>query len=54
MPLLIEIAHLAQMYSHQHLIERLYRLQRYLDDQSLLMRQASRNLGELLHGPGEY
>lgn len=54
MPLLIEIAHLAQMYSHQHLIERLYRLQHYLDDQSLLMRQASRNLGELLHGPGEY
>ncbi len=54
MPLLIEVAHLAQMYSHQHLIERLYRLQYYLDDQSLLMRQASRNLGELLHGPGEY
>ncbi|GCE11968.1 helix-turn-helix domain-containing protein [Tengunoibacter tsumagoiensis] len=54
MPLLIEVAHLAQMYSHQHLIERLYRLQYYLDDQSLLMRQASRNLGELLHGSGEY
>jgi tetratricopeptide (TPR) repeat protein len=54
MPLLIEVAHLAQMFGHQHLIERLYRLQYYLDDQSLLMRQASRNLGELLHGPGEY
>jgi transcriptional regulator with XRE-family HTH domain len=54
MPLLIEVAHLAQMYGHQHLIERLHRLQYYLDDQSLLMRQASRNLGELLHGRGEY
>ena len=50
MPLLIEVAHLAQMYGHQRLVERLYRLQYYLDDQSLLMRKASRNLGEILHG----
>lgn len=54
MPLLIEVAHLAQMYGHQHLIERLYHLQSYLDDQSLLMRQASRSLGEILHGPIEH
>ncbi len=53
MPLLIEVAHLAQMYGHQRLIERLYRLQYYLDDQSSLMRQASRSLGEILHGPVE-
>ncbi len=53
MPLLIEVAHLAQMYGHQRLIERLYRLQYYLDDQSLLMRQASRSLSEILHGPVE-
>src|SRR6266487_1850149 len=52
-PLLIEVAHLAQMYGHQRLIERLYRLQYYLDDQSLLMRQASRSLSEILHGPVE-
>jgi transcriptional regulator with XRE-family HTH domain len=54
MPLLIEVAHLAQMYGHLRLIERLYYLQSYLDDQSLLMRQASRNLGEILHGPVEH
>jgi hypothetical protein len=53
MPLLIEVAHLAQMYGHQRMIERLYRLQYYLDDQSSLMRQASRSLGEILHGPVE-
>jgi transcriptional regulator with XRE-family HTH domain len=50
MPLLIEVAHLAQMYGHQRLVERLYRLQYYLDDQALLLRQASRNLGEILQG----
>lgn len=54
MPILVEVAHLSQMYGNQRLIERLYRLQYYLDDQSLLMRQASRNLGELLHGPLEH
>jgi transcriptional regulator with XRE-family HTH domain len=54
MPLLIEVTHLAQMYNHQHLLERLHQLQYYLDDQSLLMRQASRSLGELLHGTGQY
>jgi transcriptional regulator with XRE-family HTH domain len=53
MPCLGEVAHLAQMYGHQRLIERLYRLQYYLDDQSLLMRQASRSLSEILHGPVE-
>jgi transcriptional regulator with XRE-family HTH domain len=53
MPLLIEVAHLAQMYGHQRLVERLYRLQYYLDDQSSLMRQAGRSLGEILHGPVE-
>jgi transcriptional regulator with XRE-family HTH domain len=54
MPLLLEVAHLAQMYGHQRLIERLYRLQHYLDDQASLMRQASRSLGEVLHGPVGY
>lgn len=54
MPFLIEVAHLAQMYGHQRLIERLYRLQYYLDDQVSLLRQASRSLSEVLHGPIEY
>jgi len=54
MPILIEVAHHAQMYGHQRLIERLYRLQYYLDDQASLMRQASRSLSDALHGPIEY
>ena len=54
MPLLIEVAHLAQMYGHQLLIERLYRLQYYLEDQVSLLRKASRSLGDVLHGPIEH
>jgi tetratricopeptide (TPR) repeat protein len=53
MPLLIEVAHLAQMYGHQPLIERLYRLHYYLEDQISLLRKASRSLSEVLHGPLE-
>jgi transcriptional regulator with XRE-family HTH domain len=54
MPLVIEVAHLAQMYGHQLLIERLYRLQIYLEDQVTLLRQASRALNDVLHGPIEH
>ncbi len=54
MPLLIEVAHLAQMYGHQLLIERLSRLQIYLEDQITVLRQASRSLGDVLHGPIAY
>lgn len=46
----VEVAHLAQMYGHQRLLERLYRLQCYLDDSSLLMSRASRTLNDVLHG----
>lgn len=53
MPILIEVAHLAQMYGHQRLLERLYRQQYYLDDQASLMRKASRTLSEVLQGPVE-
>jgi transcriptional regulator with XRE-family HTH domain len=53
MPILLEVTHLAQTYGHQRLIERLYRLQYYLDDQATLLRQASRTLSEALHGPVE-
>jgi transcriptional regulator with XRE-family HTH domain len=53
MPQLIEVAHLAQMYGHQRLLERLYRLQYYLDDQAALLHQASRSLSSVLHGPVE-
>ena len=54
MPLLIEVAHLAQMYGHQLLIERLSRLQIYLEDQITILRQASRSLNDVLHGPIAY
>lgn len=54
MPLLSEVAHLAQMYGHQLLIERLYRLQYYLEDQISLFRRASRSLSDTLHGPIEH
>lgn len=50
---LLEVARLARTGGHQRLSERLYRLQYYLDDQSTLLRQASRSLGEALHGPIE-
>jgi tetratricopeptide (TPR) repeat protein len=53
MPLLMEVAHLAHMYGHQRLLERLYRLQYILDDQATLFRQASRSLSEILYGPVE-
>ncbi len=53
MPLLIEVAHLAQMYGHQLLIERLYRLQYHLEDQVSLFRKASRSLSDVLYGPIE-
>jgi transcriptional regulator with XRE-family HTH domain len=53
-PLIIEVAHLAQMYGHQLLIERLYRLQYFLEDQISLLRQASRSLSEVLYGPVEH
>jgi transcriptional regulator with XRE-family HTH domain len=49
----VEVAHLAQMYGHQWLLERLYHLQCYLDDQALLMSRASRSLNDVLHGQGE-
>ena len=49
----VEVAHLAQMYGHQRLLERLYRLQCYMDDRSLLMSQASRALNDVLHGQAE-
>lgn len=54
MPPLVEVAHLAHMYGHQRMIERLYRLQYILDDQATLFRQASRSLSEVLHGPVEF
>lgn len=53
MPMLIEVAHLARTYGHQLLIERLYRLHIHLEDQITLLRQASRSLSDLLHGPLE-
>jgi transcriptional regulator with XRE-family HTH domain len=46
----VEVAHLAQMYGHQRLLERLYHLQCYLDDRALLMSRASRSLNDVLHG----
>ena len=49
----VEVAHLAQMYGHQRLLERLYRLQCYLDDRALLMSRASRTLNNVLHGQAE-
>jgi transcriptional regulator with XRE-family HTH domain len=49
----VEVAHLAQMYGHQRLLERLYRLQCYMDDRSLLMSRASRALNDVLHGQAE-
>jgi transcriptional regulator with XRE-family HTH domain len=49
----VEVAHLAQMYGHQRLLERLYRLQCYLDDRALLMSRASRSLNDILHGQVE-
>jgi transcriptional regulator with XRE-family HTH domain len=49
----VEVAHLAQMYGHQWLLERLYYLQCYLDDQALLMSRASRSLNDVLHGQVE-
>jgi len=51
MPLLIEVAHLAQMSGHQLLVERLYRLQYHLEDQVSLLRKASRSLSDALYGP---
>lgn len=54
MPLLLEVAHLAQMYGHQLLVERLYRLRSYLEDQISLFRQASRSLSDVLQGPIEH
>lgn len=53
LPGLIEVARLARSCGYQRLVERLYRLQSYLDDQSILLRQASRSLGEALYGPVE-
>lgn len=53
MQLTVEVAHLAQMYGHQRLLERLYRLQCYLDDRALLMSRASRSLNDILHGQAE-
>jgi len=47
------VAHRAQMYGHQRLIERLYSFHYYLDDQATLFRQASRSLSEVLYGPVE-
>ncbi|MBV9230475.1 MAG: hypothetical protein JOZ18_14295, partial [Chloroflexi bacterium] len=49
----VEVAHLAQMYGHQWLLERLYHLQCYLDDQALLMSRASRSLNDVLHGQAD-
>jgi transcriptional regulator with XRE-family HTH domain len=49
----VEVAHLAQMYGHQRLLERLFRLQCYLDDRALLMNRASRSLNDVLHGQVE-
>ncbi len=54
MPLLIEVAHLAQMYGHQLLIERLYRLHYYLEERVTVFRQASHSLVDVLHGPIEH
>lgn len=54
LPLLIEVAHQAQMCGYQLLIERLYRLQYFLEDQISLLRQASRSLGGALYGPIEH
>ena len=46
----VEVAHLAQTYGHQRLLERLYGLQCYLDNRSQFMSRASRILNDILHG----
>ncbi|MBV9227921.1 MAG: helix-turn-helix transcriptional regulator [Chloroflexi bacterium] len=53
MQLAVEVAHLAQMCGYQRLLERLYRLQCYLDDRALFMSRASRTLNDVLHGQVE-
>jgi transcriptional regulator with XRE-family HTH domain len=50
LPLALETTHLALIYNHSRLLERLFRIQQYLDKQVDKMRQAQSSLNEALHG----